>query len=297
MRDYKNVTVPKKYRVNTTRLERTSVKQSTRRVVRTQVPRAGSGLLKIVMFIMVMGTGYLGWHTYQWTERTGFFQISGIDVRGVSRVGEEDIKAIAGVFTGQHIFRADIQGAARRARSHPWVKNVKIERRLPNRISMLIEERVPVVIVEAGGGRFLADADGMIIERLQKNAPGAWPLPVMTMRGGSLRAGEEIRSEEFAEAFTLVQELRKRGGWRLEDVVIRADSASSLTIVYAGHEIRIGAGRYDEKLHRLSEVMTDIKRRGIQFAYVDLRPERQAAVMIEKQRVQGTGSGGRGKRP
>ncbi len=299
MRDYKNVTVPKKYRVNvnTTRMERTSAKRSTKRVARTQVPRAGSGLLKVVMLIMLTGTGYLGWHTYQWTERTGFFQISGVDVRGVSRVGEEDIKTIAGAFTGQHIFRADIQGAARRARSHPWVKSVKIERRLPNRISMVIEERVPAVIVEAGGVRFLTDADGVLIERAQKSASAALPLPVVTMRGGSLRAGEEIRSEEFAEAFSLVQELKRRGGWRLEDVVIKADSSSSLTVIYAGHEIRIGAGRYDEKLHRLGEVLADIKRRGIQFAYVDLRPERQAAVMAVKNGGQGQGARGRGKRP
>lgn len=297
MRDYKNVTVPKKYRVNTTRMERTATKRSTRRVARTQVPRAGSGLLKAVMLIMLAGTGFLGWHTYQWTERTGFFQISGIDVRGVSRVGEEDIKKIAGVFTGQHIFRADIQGAARRARSHPWVKNVKIERRLPNRISMTIEERVPAVLVEGATGRFLADSDGVIIEAVRKDVSGAWPLPVLAMRGESLRIGEEVRSEEFIEAFALMEELKRRGGWRLEDVLIRADSSSALTIVYAGHEIRIGAGRYDEKLHRLGEVLADIKQRGIRFAYVDLRPERQAAVMAEKQRVQGQGSRGRGKRP
>lgn len=236
-------------------------------------------LLKGVMLVLLAGTSYLGWDAYQWTERTGFFQITGVDVRGVNRLGEEDIKAIAGVFTGQHIFRADIQEAARRARAHPWVKTVQIERRLPNRISMSIEERVPAVVVEAANGRFLADGDGVIIEPAGRNAAGAWRLPLVSMRGESLRTGEELRSEEFVEAFALLQELKRRGGWRMEEVSIRADSASALTIVYAGHEIRIGAGRYDEKLQRLGEVLADVRKRGIQFAYVDLRPERQAAVM------------------
>jgi cell division septal protein FtsQ len=51
--------------------------------------------------------------------------------------------------------------------------------------------------------------------------------------------------------------------------------------VYADCEFRIGSAQYSEKLRRLAEIMEDVKRRNLNIAYVDLRPERQAAVMVK----------------
>ena len=45
---------------------------------------------------------------------------------------------------------------------------------------------------------------------------------------------------------------------------------------------RSAAGNYAEKLRRLAEIMADVKQRGLEIAYVDLRPERQAAVMVKQ---------------
>jgi cell division septal protein FtsQ len=53
-------------------------------------------------------------------------------------------------------------------------------------------------------------------------------------------------------------------------------------VFYAEHEFKIGSGRYGEKLRRLAEVMADVKERGLEISYVDLRPERQTAVMPKK---------------
>src|SRR5574341_333603 len=199
MRDYKNVKVPGKYRTHFTRVEKTAVKRaSATRVARTRVPKAGAVLLKMFMAVMVFGMCFLGWRTYLWTERTGLFQITGVDVKGVRQLAEEDVKAIAGVFTGQNIFKADIQEAAQRARANPWVKEVKIERKLPNRIGMVIEERMPAVILETPAGRYLAAGDGVVIARLGKDGHGAWLLPVVSMKAAADGGWRTLRSRRRA---------------------------------------------------------------------------------------------------
>ena len=76
-------------------------------------------------------------------------------------------------------------------------------------------------------------------------------------------------------------------------MTVKADSPESLSVVYAEHEFKIGSGRYGEKLRRLAEVMADVKERGLEIAYVDLRPERQAAVMVKKNRAKSGRSEGR----
>jgi hypothetical protein len=63
-------------------------------------------------------------------------------------------------------------------------------------------------------------------------------------------------------------------------VTVKADSPETLAVLYADHEFRIGSGNYDEKLRRLGEIVEDMGQRGLEYSYVELRPERQAAVMV-----------------
>jgi cell division septal protein FtsQ len=93
----------------------------------------------------------------------------------------------------------------------------------------------------------------------------------------------------------LLSEIATQGGWRLEDVTAKADNSEALSLLYAGHEFKLGSGHYKEKLRRLAEVMADVNRRKLDVAYVDLRPDRQVAVMVRNNRVQGPGSRGKGK--
>ena len=79
-------------------------------------------------------------------------------------------------------------------------------------------------------------------------------------------------------------------------MTVKADSPESLTVVYAEHEFKIGSGRYGEKLRRLAEVMADMKERGLEIAYVDLRPERQTAVMVQGGGKAGRSEGGKVRR-
>ena len=84
------------------------------------------------------------------------------------------------------------------------------------------------------------------------------------------------------EALDLLGELASRGGWSPGEVTVKADSPETIAIVYADHEFRIGSGNYGEKLRRLGEIVADMQQRGLAFTYVELRPERQAAVMVAK---------------
>ena len=297
MRDYKNVTVPRKYRTSSSRV---SVKRAdTGRITR----RTGSGtstvksaaLKLLVVMVIVLGS-WGGWRAYQEITHAEMFQISRVDVKGVNQLNETDLKKIVGPFTGVNIFRADLDAAVRRACANPWVKSVRIDRRLPNRISMVVVERVPYALLDNGAGRFLMDNEGVIFERLSKEQAAAWRLPAVLVKDYRARPGDQGSSEAISEALKLLGEIATRGGWNLEELVIKANTPESLSIVYADREFKLGSGRYSEKLRRLAEVMEDVKRRNLNIAYVDLRPERQVAVMVKNTGGKGQGSGVKGRK-
>ncbi len=280
MRDYKNVKVPRKYQSGGNRV---TVKRVT--AARSSPKRRtgfGGALVKgLAAAVIVLGS-YLGWAAYQSLVRAEVFQIAGVDVHGVRQISEGEIKDMAAGFTGQNIFRVDLHEAARQARAHPWVKDVRIERRLPNRISMVFTERSPAAVLETGAGRFLVDDEGVVVGKAAREGALPSSLPLVKVKNCTGRAGSRVDNEGVAEALALLAELAACRGWRLEEVTVNANTPESLSLLYAGREFKVGRGNYAEKLRRLGEIMADVKRRGITFAYVDLRPERQAAVMVKK---------------
>jgi hypothetical protein len=119
----------------------------------------------------------------------------------------------------------------------------------------------------------------VVIVREAAAAADAQALPTVQISGGKAKPGHPVDSGALTEALTLLQEIARRGGWRAADITVRANSEETLAVVYGGHEFRIGSGNYTEKLRRLGEILNDVQQRGLTIAYVDLRPERQAAVM------------------
>jgi cell division protein FtsQ len=283
MRDYKNVKVPRSYRGGS---KRSSVKRVTvgRATGQSRTGRTGIKhiALQVITVVMIAVGGLLAWKGYQTLLHAEMFQIAGVDVKGAKQVSEADLREIARVFKGQNIFRVDLETPVRRARANPWVKDVRIYRRLPNRISMVVTERVAFALLDTGAGRYVMDNEGVVLERIAKEKSSGWQLPVVAVKGYRVRPGEQVTDEVTAESLMLIADIAERGGWRLNELTIKAGSPETLSILYADHEFKIGTGNYAEKLRRLAEILSDGTQRGLDIAYVDLRPERQAAVMVKK---------------
>ena len=297
MRDYKNVKVPRSYRGSSNRstLKRVNTGHASGRS-RSGGPGIKHVVLQIITVVLIAAGGLVAWKGYQALLHAKMFQIAGVDVKGAKRVSEADLREIAGVFTDQNIFRVDLESPVRRARANPWVKDVRIYRRLPNRISMVVTERVAFALLDTGAGRYVMDNEGIVLDRIGKENASSWQLPVVAIKEYRVRPGEQVTCEGMAESLMLLAEIAERGGWRMNEVTIKAGSPETLSILYADHEFKIGSGNYSEKLRRLAEILSDGAQRGLDIAYVDLRPERQAAVMVKNSRVQGTGPRGSGKK-
>jgi cell division septal protein FtsQ len=279
MKDYKHIKVPRGYRTTN---RRTATKRVNAGV--SPVKRRGAGGNSIgaaIAILLIAALCYGGWEGYRWLTHAELFQIAGVDVQGVRSVSEDEIRELAKMFTGQNIFHVDLGAATRRALANPWVREVRIERALPNRISVIYTEREPRAILQAANGRYLIDGEGVVMAPVAKSEEGV-NLPVIALRGWRAVPRETVTGGAVAEALDLLGELAARGGWSAGAVTVKADSPETIAIVYADHEFRIGSGNYDEKLRRLGEIVEDMRQRGLAFTYVELRPERQAAVMIAK---------------
>jgi hypothetical protein len=285
MRDYKNVKVPRRYRSASNRTV-------VRRAATGTGPNKRSGSAKgalgaLLTALMTAALCYGGWEGYRWFTHAEMFTIAGVDVKGVRSMRDEDIREVATMFTGQNVFRVDLGAATRRVMADPWVRDVRIERRLPNRINMFVTERVPRAVLHASNGKYLIDGEGVVMVPIRSGSADLPPLPVIALRDSRAVPREPVTTSAVTEALELLDELAARGGWDPGDITVKADSTETITIVYADHEFRIGSGNYNEKLRRMGEIVADMRQRGLAYTYVELRPKRQAAVMVVKNRVPG----------
>jgi cell division protein FtsQ len=250
-------------------------------------PKKSGGSVKetlgaVLTILLTAALCYGGWEGYRWLIHAEMFSIAGVDVKGVRSMSDENIRDVAAMFTGQNVFRVDLDAATRRVMADPWVREVRIERRLPNRISIFVTERVPKAVLQASNGKYLIDGEGVVMVPVRSGSAAPPPLPVIALRDCRAVPREKVTAGAVTEALELIEELAARGGWDPDDVTVKADSAETVTIVYADHEFRIGSGNYNEKLKRMGEIVADMRQRGLAYTYVELRPERQAAVMVVK---------------
>lgn len=294
MRDYKNVKVPRRYRStsNRTVVRRVSAPNGPKQRVSSVKGQLGTAITILVTVALCYG----GWEGYRWITHAELFSIAGVDVKGVRSMSDENIRDVAAMFTGQNVFHVDLTAATRRVLSDPWVRDVRIERRLPNRISIFVSEREPRAVLQASNGKYLIDGESVVMVPLKGGSAETPSLPVIALRDHRAVPREQVTTGAVSEALELIQELAARGGWDLSNVTVKADSAETITIIYADHEFRIGSGNYNEKLRRMGEIVADMRQRGLSYTYVELRPERQAAVMIAKNVKERRNEGKKGRR-
>lgn len=132
-------------------------------------------------------------------------------VRDVRIVGAEhqlnpdQVAAIAAVPTGGSLVLLDTDAIARRVRSLPAVASVEVNRRPMHSVTLVVRERVPVLVLESAAGKQSVDSDGVVfgpedargalLPRVRTEAPTMAPetlRAVLTVLGG---LPEAVRAE------------------------------------------------------------------------------------------------------
>ena len=87
-----------------------------------------------------------------------------IQVRGRSHIEKKTLLDTLNLQLNTPIFSVDLHALHRRVSDIGWVRNVVIERRLPGTINIILDERVPVALMQNNSTHQLIDATGAIID-------------------------------------------------------------------------------------------------------------------------------------
>jgi len=155
-------------------------------------------------FILMLGLAGAGiYGISQWLCRTPFFTVTGVTINGCSRVSEETILKLSGVKPDSNLLALDLNQMAQTIEKHPWIESASISKKLPDRLEIVVRERVPVAMINLDT-LYLIDGSGVIFKKISKD--DRFDLPVITGIASIPHVaqgedqGEEIQAEDEASS-------------------------------------------------------------------------------------------------
>jgi len=182
---------------------------------------------------------------------------------GNRHLTEEELMTLAGLKGGENLLTLSGATVFERLNKSPWIVFASVRKELPNSLHIKVREAEPFALLDMKGRLFLVDNGGNMLEELTSGS-----IPFLPIISGNPFA----RKETFNEAINLVKAVKESElSSRKDHIEIIADKAEEMALNLDGLVAKIGKGEYAEKLMRLMEIESEIKRREIPVDYIDLR--------------------------
>jgi cell division protein FtsQ len=210
---------------------------------------------------------------YQGLSRSSLFQVTEIDIEGNGRVTKEQILELSRIDIHTNLLALSGRQVRKLLAGHPWVETAAVERQWPNRLRILVRERVPVAILNRAGQLFYLDRRGLAFAPVLP--PDDLDYPVIS--GGSPEAGvDSADSQGLTEALLF---LRYAGAGNpnlplqnISEINIADADDLVLFLMSRPFPIHLGRGRMKSKYAQLAQVLSGLYRRKAfnEIAYIDV---------------------------
>lgn len=126
---------------------------------------------------------------------SSLFDIQKITVENNNYYTAEQVISLAGAKTGENLFEASLSQMKEKLLADPYIKNVKLKRKLPAEVVIAVEERKEDVAVPYGDRYVIVDKEGMVL-RTTDSEPALTLLLGLTIE--NMEPGTPLKVEENA---------------------------------------------------------------------------------------------------
>ncbi len=248
------------------RLLRGQVKPGRRRSARRSWWRLGVGA---ALNLALVGGGFA---LAMRVASSPAVRVSRVVVTGNEWLSVEEVRGRLSGIEGQSIFRVDLEAWRDELLESPWVADVILQRRLPSTIDVRLRERRPVGLGRLGGGLFLVDETGTVIDAYGPRY-STIDLPVIDGLQAKGSRGRQVDGARIDLAARLLGALGRRPDLaRLVSQVDVSDAQNAVIILDKDTAlVRLGHERFAERLQSYLELAPAIRETVPDIDYVDLR--------------------------
>lgn len=238
-----------------------------------KVFRIASQLLLLFLFI------FIGHWVYVRLLEDPYFQVREIETIGCQKIGQDTLRSLAIKETMPNLFAVKLREIAKPLESHPWVDHVAVRKVFPSKLSIQIEERKPIAILQLENLYYI-DAKGVIFSLVGDGDGYNYPFLTGLSRQALDRDPEEAK-DLIMKALDLLRMSERDEGSPLREISeIYMEKAFGIECFTKaeGIGVRMGLDDFSEKLKRLSFIWSDLQKRGLLPMSIDCRDPGQIVV-------------------
>lgn len=200
--------------------------------------------------------------------RSPLLTIETIEVEGVDHLTEPDVLAYAAVATGTTLPSVDADAIEDRLEQDPWVASAEVKRRLPSTLRIVVQERVPVALVDDGAVYWSVDGTSLILGESVPETGAALPI-IQGVPGLGATPGAVSDVDSLGNALAAIAGMPD--DMRAIVVSLSAPSVDETTLITdTGVEIRIGnAG--EDLAKKCAVALSILAEKGDAVVYIDVR--------------------------
>lgn len=198
---------------------------------------------------------------------SSLFDIQKVTVENNSHYTEEQVISLAGAKTGENLFEASLSQMKENLLADPYMKNVKLKRKLPAEVVIIVEERKEDAAVPYGNKYIIIDNEGMVLRNAEQE-------PVLTLLLGmtikNMEPGTPLEVEDnsaLTDTLKLLEEVKEH------ELFFKKIDISSIMIKAYIYDQLVCEGKPDDildNLDSLQEVLYDLYTKGIERGVIKM---------------------------
>ena len=198
---------------------------------------------------------------------SSLFDIQQLTVDNNSHYTEEQVINLAGAKTGENLFEASLSQMKEKLLADPYMKNVKLKRKLPAEVVIIVEERKEDAAVPYGNKYIIIDNEGMVL-RIADQEPVLTLLLGMTIK--NMEPGTPLEVEDntaLTDTLKLLKEVKEH------ELFFKKIDISSIMIKAYIYDQLVCEGKPDDildNLDSLQEVLYDLYTKGIERGVIKM---------------------------
>lgn len=179
-------------------------------------------ILKIIRTIVLIGI-LIG--TLIYILLSPLFNIKDVTVTGNNKLSRKEIISLSEIRTEENIFKTSKNDIKNKIKTNPYVENVKIRRKLPDKVEIIVVERVATYMLPFANSYVYINNQGYMLEITSKKAN----LPIITgfsTPEENLHEGERLLSEDLVKLGEVLQIIESANANGIQELITKIDMSN-----------------------------------------------------------------------
>ena len=248
----------KKTSVNTNKNKQNAKKKITKQQqIAIKKKKAILKIVKVLTLIIVI----IGVSIY--VALSPLFNIKEINVTGNSKLSKEEIISLSELKTDENTFKVSKKNIKNKVKANAYIENVKIRRKLPDKVEIIVVERVATYMIPFANSYIYINNQGYMLEITSKKAEMPAIVGISTPEE-ELHEGQRLISEDLVKLGEVLQIMESANANELVDLITKIDISNRqdyiLTLEKEKKAIHLGdVSNLSTKMAYVKKILNDEK--------------------------------------